>query len=127
MISYRCRPSKKTISHQWWVQTTAMTNEKRPMTNSAASALTAVHERTCCEEANANCKNNRSGPVSRVLSGASISLGRELPQRLDATHPGVKRSEQLLHPAWSCSRWGLPCQPCRQGRGALLPHRFTLT
>ncbi len=27
----------------------------------------------------------------------------------------------------SCSRWGLPCQPCYQGRGALLPHRFTLT
>ena len=29
-------------------------------------------------------------------------------------------------PIRSCSRWGLPCQPCHQGRGALLPHRFTL-
>ncbi len=29
-------------------------------------------------------------------------------------------------PIWPCSRWGLPCQPCCQGRGALLPHRFTL-
>jgi hypothetical protein len=26
-----------------------------------------------------------------------------------------------------CSRWGLPCQPCYQRRGALLPHRFDLT
>ena len=30
-------------------------------------------------------------------------------------------------PIWSCSRWGLPCRPCCQWRGALLPHRFTLT
>jgi hypothetical protein len=30
-------------------------------------------------------------------------------------------------PIRSCSRWGLPCRPCCQGRGALLPHRFTLT
>jgi len=26
-----------------------------------------------------------------------------------------------------CSRWGLPCHPCRQGRGGLLHHPFTLT
>jgi len=30
-------------------------------------------------------------------------------------------------PIWSCSRWGLPCRPCCQARGALLPHPFTLT
>ncbi len=29
-------------------------------------------------------------------------------------------------PIRSCSRWGLPCRPCCQGRGALLPHHFTL-
>ena len=29
-------------------------------------------------------------------------------------------------PIRSCSRWGLPCHPCCQGRGALLPHPFTL-
>gem|GEM_PF-2761370 len=29
-------------------------------------------------------------------------------------------------PTQSCSRWGLPCPPCRQGGGALLPHPFTL-
>jgi hypothetical protein len=30
-------------------------------------------------------------------------------------------------PIWHCSGWGLPCRPCRQVRGGLLPHRFTLT
>jgi hypothetical protein len=30
-------------------------------------------------------------------------------------------------PIWSCSEWGLPCRFCCQTRGALLPHRFTLT
>ena len=30
-------------------------------------------------------------------------------------------------PIWHCSRWGLPCRPCCQVRGGLLPHRFTLT
>jgi hypothetical protein len=29
-------------------------------------------------------------------------------------------------PIRSCSRWGLPCRPCCQGRGALLPHPFAL-
>ena len=28
---------------------------------------------------------------------------------------------------WSCCRWGLPCRPSHPGRGALLPHHFTLT
>jgi len=30
-------------------------------------------------------------------------------------------------PIWPCSEWGLPCHPCYHGRGALLPHPFTLT
>ena len=29
-------------------------------------------------------------------------------------------------PIRPCSRWGLPCRPRRRGRGALLPHPFTL-
>ncbi len=31
------------------------------------------------------------------------------------------------NPIRSCRQWGLPCRPCYQGRGELLPHRFTLT
>ena len=30
-------------------------------------------------------------------------------------------------PIWSCSVWGFPCHPGYPGRGALLPHLFTLT
>ena len=49
-----------------------------------------------------------------------------------ATHPDDSaevRPGVAAHavPIRFCSRWGLPCQPCRQGRGALLPHPFTLT
>ena len=32
-----------------------------------------------------------------------------------------------LPPIWPCSEWGLPCDPCYQRPGALLPHLFTLT
>ena len=38
----------------------------------------------------------------------------------------VRRGSRLRLPIWSCTRWGFPCRSCRQGRGALLPHRFTL-
>ena len=38
----------------------------------------------------------------------------------------VLRPGRPAVPTWSCSRWGLPCRPRRRGRGALLPHPFTL-
>jgi len=49
-----------------------------------------------------------------------------------ATHPDDSAEVRLgvaarAVPIRFCSRWGLPCRPCRQGRGALLPHPFTLT
>jgi hypothetical protein len=79
-------------------------------------------------------------PVSRVLSDTPRGApGR--PFLWDAhccapraTNPG-DGAEAPLHrrframpaaPIRSCSRWGLPCRSCCQGRGALLPHRFTL-
>ncbi len=44
---------------------------------------------------------------------------------------GTDRSEAFLRrpcrPIWSCTGWGLPCRPCRQERGELLPRHFTLT
>jgi hypothetical protein len=40
---------------------------------------------------------------------------------------GKRRNRKSCFPIWPCSRWGLPCRPCYQGCGALLPHRFTLT
>ena len=83
-------------------------------------------------------RNGARRPVSRVLS-APCGVGR--PFLWDAhccapraTNPGDGAGMPPRHqfpdppaaPIRSCSRWGLPCRPCRQGRGALLPHRFTL-
>ncbi len=73
-------------------------------------------------------------PVSRVLSRP---CGHERPFLWDgpcgpphATDPDGGRecpcAFRRTVPMWSCSRWGLPCRPCCQGRGALLPHRFAL-
>ena len=52
-----------------------------------------------------------------------------------ATHPDDWPGNRLwprlrvtrVIPIRSCSRWGLPCRPCCQRRGGLLPHPFTLT
>ncbi len=77
-------------------------------------------------------------PVSRVLSAPHRGTGRSFlwdepygPPH--ATNPGCRAGTPLrlfsrtppTAPIRSCSRWGLPCRPCCQGRGALLPHRFT--
>ena len=59
------------------------------MTNLSAAARSRLAQGVLPGASHDASKNNRSGPVSRVLSGASISLGRELPRRLNATHPGV--------------------------------------
>ena len=74
-------------------------------------------------------------PVSRVLSapdecGTTIPLGRAL-RRASRDQPGRRSGNApapcgAAAPIRSCSRWGLPCRPCCQGRGALLPHRFAL-
>ena len=76
-------------------------------------------------------------PISRVLcrprTGATIiPLDRPL---LDGSRdlPGRLRPMTALPlagrgiPIRSCSWRGLPCRPCHQVRGGLLPHPFTLT
>ena len=64
----------------------------------------------------------------------AIRLGRAL-QRATRDQPGRRGENTPASPALagppatpirSCSRWGLPCRPRHRGRGALLPHRFTL-
>ena len=87
-------------------------------------------------------EGERAGePVSRVLSrdrysiyqrrGGSHSSGRRIapalkrPTRVsrgETPLPAIRRET----PMRSCSGWGLPCEPCCQGPGALLPHPFTL-
>ena len=67
-----------------------------------------------------------SQPVSRVLSRIIIHLDRKSPSGLE--QPTRKRRGQRHgFPIWSCSGWGLHCRPRYRGRGALLPHHFTLT
>ena len=41
-----------------------------------------------------------------------------------AVNPAKRASRDV--PIRSCSRRGLPCRPCYQARGGLLPHPFTL-
>ena len=75
------------------------------------------------------------------MRGMAIHLGRPLPGA-SRDRPGRRRGNppagprragstcgrgRRAVPTWSCSRWGLPCRPRRRGRGALLPHPFTLT
>ena len=83
-------------------------------------------------------RGNARRPVSRVLSppvagrAMTIPLGCLLPGT-SRDRPGRRRGNTPVRrtgraaPIWSCSGWGLPCRPCYQGRGALLPHPFTLT
>ena len=79
-------------------------------------------------------KINARGPVSRVLcsaerygEAATIPLGRRLPSA-SSDQPGRRGgTAPYAAPIRSCTRWGLPCRPCRQDRGALLPHPFDLT
>ena len=60
-------------------------------------------------------------PLARRLPGASSNL----PERLARTDLAAFAANVI--PIRSCSRWGLPCRCHCWKRGALLPHRFTLT
>jgi len=79
----------------------------------------------------------KPGSVRPLPGGMAIPLGRPLPDA-SRDQPGRRRGNPLAvangpkpagppaAPIRSCSRWGLPCRPRCRGRGALLPHRFTL-
>jgi hypothetical protein len=56
------------------------------------------------------------------LTRPTRAAGRERP----CYNNGISYRYVTTAPIRSCSRWGLPCRPCCQGRGALLPHRFAL-
>ncbi len=81
-----------------------------------------------CHIADAQARKIRvRRPVSRVLSGTTIHLGRMSPCASRGL-PG-RRCENAAYavPIWPCSRRGLPCRRRCRRRGALLPHPFTLT
>jgi len=60
------------------------------------------------------------GTVTIPLARALLPGSSDLPGSIERAT--LKRS-----PIRSCTGWGLPCQPCHQGRGELLPRLFTLT
>jgi hypothetical protein len=76
--------------------------------------------------------------ISRILSrallpspGAAHSSGGMVAHSLDAAlrdraGRAVALSEETPPVSRLAPRWGLPCHPCRQGCGALLPPRFAL-
>jgi len=62
------------------------------------------------------------------LGRSSPSASCDRPERRREGSPGISdRSGMPAAPTWSCSRWGFPCHRRCRRRGALLPHRFTLT
>jgi hypothetical protein len=83
------------------------------------------------------CKPGSVWRESKLSHVTAIHLGRRLPVA-SSNLPGrpdpdtgpahhCLRSDARAVPIRFCSRWGLPCRfRCRK-RGALLPHRFTLT
>ena len=78
----------------------------------------------CCQRA---CKPGSVHPGPKIRGCAAIPLGSGLP-RPSSNQPGRRAgTSPYAAPIRSCTRWGLPCRPCCQGRGALLPHPFDLT
>ncbi len=61
--------------------------------------------------------------IAARLTRPTRAAGRKCPC---VTIASLRLLRPPAAPIRSCSRWGLPCRPCHQGRGALLPHRFTL-
>ena len=77
-----------------------------------------VRASRCCHRPALNDHSSATRIAAR-LTRPTRAAGRECPWMHVAVPPAA--------PIRSCSRWGLPCRPCHQARGALLPPRFTLT
>ena len=69
----------------------------------------------------------REGPVIISLDPALLPDSSGQPGSLGRAILPPRRWRRGRSPIWPCSRWGLPCRPRHRGRGALLPHLFTLT
>src|SRR5690606_40783664 len=103
--------------------------------STSGSRKPAGRQGTRDEREGAPQKKRRSRPVSRVLflrkAGGRHSsrptvaggLERAYPEDSERATPAFHRRRLPIRP---CFGWGLACHPCHQGRGALLPHPFTL-
>ena len=68
-----------------------------------------------------------AGRIGDHSSGTALADRLTRPTRMKRGVTPATVETMTLIPIRSCSGWGLPCRPCRQVRGALLPHPFTLT
>jgi hypothetical protein len=59
-------------------------------------------------------------------SRPAFACGLKRPTRATSSNDAPEPRRFFAAPIRSCSRWGLPCRPCCQARGALLPHPFTV-
>ncbi len=69
----------------------------------------------------------KPGSVRPLRDLAAIPLGCLLPGTSRDTPGARAENGPYAPPIRSCSGRGLPCRSCRQARGGLLPHPFTLT
>lgn len=104
--------------------------------SACVTARTSFHRASLKTDAEQACKPGFVSADLAALPMMAISLGRRLPGASSSLPEGENGPDQsaagsfglpALPSVWPCSRWGLPCQPGHPGRGALLPHHFTLT
>jgi len=82
----------------------------------------------CCYELKMRKRVCKPSSVSPEDPGtATIPLARALLPGSSDLPGSIERATLKRSPIRSCTGWGLPCQPCHQGRGELLPRLFTLT
>ena len=89
-----------------------------------ATASRALAHQELCQTA---CKPGSvpSGDGDDHSSGPPVAGRFSRPTRTPrAVNPAERAPRDV--PIRSCSRRGLPCRPCYQARGGLLPHPFTL-
>ena len=67
------------------------------------------------------------GRIGDHSSGTILADRLTRPTRIERGVAPAAAEAAASIPIRSCSGRGLPCRPCRQVRGALLPHPFTLT
>ena len=71
------------------------------------------------------CKPSSVSPVEAGM--VTIPLARTLLAGSSDLPGSIERATLKRSPIRSCTGWGLPCRPCHQDRGELLPRLFTLT
>ena len=108
----RCKPSS--VPPTRWTGATAA--KAISLGSSLRTGSSRRHRPGACGEA---------GP--RPSRPQGLSHRRQACAARESGLPAAVGLSLALAAAWPCTRWGLPCRSPHGGRGALLPHLFTLT